>query len=248
MLLSLLSVKGSPGVTTAAAALAAVGADERRTHGHAQGLDLVELDPAGGDIEPLTGVTGDPGLPRAASDLRPESLVSHAVEAPTGVRSLLAPTSASEATGTLRAALDRWGVTLSAVGGVVVADCGRWEKAHPSAGRVAGADLVAVVCRPDARGVEHVRHALVDLRAQAWPAPVVVLAVGDRPYDVREVAGALDIAPGGTLAWDPRGAAALWREGIGQRRLGRWSSSWLARSARAVLADLQALATAVSAR
>ena len=247
MLISLISAHGAPGVSTAAAALAAVGAEERAGTGRAQMLDLVELDPAGGDLEAFTGVNGESGLLRAASDPRPEALAECAIEAPPGVRSLLAPTSAPEANSTILAAVEGWGATFSTVGGLVVADCGRWEKAHPAAGRLAGSDLVAAVCRPDPRGVEHVRHVINDVRAIVWPAPLAVVTIGDRPYGLAEVAAALGLAPGGTLAWDPKGAAALWAEGVGQRRFRRWPSCWLARSARGVLTGLVDLAVRVPA-
>jgi hypothetical protein len=238
VLVTLISAKGSPGVTTAAAALAAVGAEQRGAGGQGQAVDLVELDPSGGDIEPLTGITGESGLLRAASDLRPETVVEQAVEAPRGVRSLMAPTSGPEALATVTAAVDGWGVVLSALGGVIVADAGRWERVHPSSTRLVGSDVVAMVCRPHPKDVEHVRHISADVRSLVWPAPVVVLAVGDEPYKVDEIAGALAMAPAGTLAWDPRGASALWAEGIGSQRFRRWSSCWLARSARTVLAEL----------
>jgi MinD-like ATPase involved in chromosome partitioning or flagellar assembly len=235
VLVSLVSVKGSPGVTTAAAALAAVGAEQRGAAGWRQGLDLVELDPSGGEIEALTGVTGESGLLRAATGLRPESLAEFAVEAPAGVRSVLAPMSPPEATSTLMAAVDEWGAVLSTVGGLVVADAGRWERAHPAAGRLAGSDVVVLVCRPDAQSAEHARHVVAEVRAMSRPAPLLLVTVGVRPYGCGEVAGVLGVNPAGSLAWDPAGVTALWAEGVGGRRFRRWPSSALARSAREVL-------------
>jgi hypothetical protein len=146
------------------------------------------------------------------------------------------------------AALEGWGSVLSTYGGAVVTDAGRWEKAHPAASRLVGSGLVALVCRPDPRGVEHTRHIVDDVRALVWPAPVAVVTVGDRPYGLAEVAGVLGLPAGGALAWDPKGAAALWSEGVGARRFRRWPSSWLARSARAVAADLVHLADQVPVR
>lgn len=248
MLLTLISAKGSPGVTTSAAALAAVGAQDRAAQGTVQGVDLVELDPSGGDIEPLTGVTGASGLLGAASDLRVETLLGQAVQAPRGLRSLLAPTSSRVANATVAAALDGWGTALSQLGGVLIVDGGRWEAAQPAGARLSGADLVAMVCRPDPRGVEHVRHIAIDVRAAVYPAPVVLVTVGDQPYKAGEVAEAIGVPACGSLAWDPRGATALWDEGVGQRRFMRWPSSWLARSARAVLAELVHAASGVVAR
>jgi MinD-like ATPase involved in chromosome partitioning or flagellar assembly len=236
MVVCLVSAKGSPGVTTAAAALAAVGAEQRAEVGESQGVDLVELDPAGGDIEPLTGVIGEAGLLRAVTDLTTASVVDQAVEAPPGVRSLLAPTSGFEASSTIGAGLTTWVSVLADLGGVVVVDAGRWESTHPLASRVAGSDVVGVVCRSDVRGVEHARHVVDRLRSVA--RTVAVITVGERPYGVDEIAGVLGVARGGGLVWDPGGVAALWHEGVTQRRFRHWPRSWLARSARGVLAGL----------
>lgn len=238
MLISLVSIKGSPGVTTTAAALASVGAEHRAKQGWEQGIDLVELDPGGGDIEALTGVTGEPGLLRAATDLRLDWLPSYAVDAPAGARSLLAPMSPMEAVSTVMAAVADWGSALSAMGGVVVADAGRWERAHPASARLAGSDIVVLVLRPDARSVEHARHAVPDLRMAARSASIVLAAVGDRPYRCNEVAAVVGLDPAGTMVWDPTGAAALWGSGISRNRFRRWSASPLARSARALLTTL----------
>src|ERR671911_193562 len=65
---SLVSAKGSPGVTVAAVALTA--ATHSPEASRAGGV-LVELDPSGGDIELLTGAhSGEPSLLVAAADLR----------------------------------------------------------------------------------------------------------------------------------------------------------------------------------
>jgi len=237
MLITLISAKGSPGVTTTAAALAAVGAEQRGLEGRSQQLDLVELDPSGGDVESLTDVTGEAGLLRAVADLSIGSLVDSTVEAPPGVRSLLAPMSGFEAASTVEAGLGRWSTTLAELDATVVIDAGRWEALHVLGSRIDGADVVAVVCRPDARGIEHARHLVVRVRSLGMP--VVLVTVGDRPYSLDEIASSLDIRAGGTIAWDPGGAAALWQDGVAaERRLKRWSRSWLARSARDVSAEL----------
>lgn len=236
MLVTVVAAKGAPGVTTTASALAAVGADQRAKAGEGQRVDLVELDPYGGDVEPFTQVMGEAGLLRAVTDLRTETLEEHAIEAPPGVRSVLAPTSGFEATSTIAAGRDAWSRVLSTLGGVVVVDAGRWEQSHPLAGRVAGSDVVAVLCRPDARSVEHVRHVVPRLRGVV--GRVVLVTVGDRPYPPGEIARFLGLPTAGSVSWDPHGAAALWREGIRRRPFGGWTRSWLARSARDVLASL----------
>ena len=59
----LVSAKGSPGVTTAAAAIAAAATVDSPAL-------LVELDPAGGDVRILTGAVDDSGVVGAAGELR----------------------------------------------------------------------------------------------------------------------------------------------------------------------------------
>src|ERR671911_2689289 len=94
---SLVSAKGSPGVTVAAVALTA--ATHSPQASRADGV-LVELDPSGGDLEVLTGAhSGEPALLAAAADVRRwvggEVLAGHAVEGVGGVRALVAPTLAA---------------------------------------------------------------------------------------------------------------------------------------------------------
>jgi MinD-like ATPase involved in chromosome partitioning or flagellar assembly len=223
MLVSLISAKGSPGSTTAAVAIVAAS-------GELGGSLVVEADPAGGDIEILTGVTGEPGLLRVANDLRrhvdPQVLPAYAVTAPPGVSAILAPTAGAASASIVDSIADRLGSAFGQLAMPVVADAGRWSATQPSARRVAGSDVVLVVCRPSASSVEHARH-LLD-RVRQVNRSVAVLLVGDRPYGPQEVAAVLETQVVGALAWDPGGVASLWTEGVSKR----WLRSWLARSAR----------------
>lgn len=224
MLLALVSAKGSPGVSTAALTLTAVAGD--------RGL-LVELDPSGGSIECWTGATGEPGLIRVANGLRrsidPKALLAHAVPAPPGVRSVLAPTAGALAESTIAMTGDRLVPALAELDAVVVVDGGRWSRSQPTAQRVAGCDLIGVVCAPTVEGVEAARW-LIDPLRSTGTRPVVVL-VGDRPYSPPEVAAVVGVPVLGALAWDSRGVNTLLTTGAGRG----WSRSTLARSARSVL-------------
>lgn len=234
MLFTLISAKGSPGVTTAAAALAACAAD---------GVErlLVEMDPSGGDIEALTGMTGEPGLLRVANDLRrridPQVLPGYAVAAPPGLSSILAPTAGPAAESVVTSVADRLGAALGALPFDVIGDGGRWAPTQSSAARIGSAHVAAVVCRPTAASIEHSRH-LID-RVRQVAQPVAVVLVGDRPYGADEVAAALETAVAGVLAWDPGAVASLWAEGVTRR----WHRSWLARSARATFDALVEIAS-----
>lgn len=231
MLLALVSAKGSPGVSTAALALTAVAGD--------RGL-LVELDPSGGSVECWTGATGEPGLIRVANGLRraidSKLLLAHGVAAPRGVRSVLAPTAGGLAESTIAMTGDRLVPALAALEATVVVDAGRWSRSQPTARRIAGCDVVGVVCAPTVEGVEAARWLIDPLRSTV-AGPVVLALVGDRPYSPPEVAAVVGVPLVGVLAWDSRGVNALLTTGAGRG----WSRSALARSARSMLDALPSM-------
>lgn len=228
----LVSAKGSPGVTTAAAALAAASMPDAL---------LVELDPSGGSVQALTGEPAATGLVDVASRLRRHtrlpSVERETVLLPAGLRTVLAPLAGPTAETVIASVGDRWLPALALAAPHVVVDGGRWEPSQRTAHRVVGADLVTVVCRPTVAGVETTRHVVERLRAQAR-RPVAAVVVGDQPYPPEQAAAHLDLPLAGTIGWDPRGASALWAEGASRR----WLRSLLARSAASTLAGLGALA------
>ncbi len=237
--LVLMSTKGSPGVTTAAAALAGVAG---RT---GDGL-LVELDPAGGSVQVLSGAPAVWGLVDVAATLRrqPDAgpVAAHLALVPPGLPALLAPTAGHVAESVIGSAGDRWLRGLRAAAPDVVVDAGRWEPSQPASSRIAGADLVVVVTRPTLAAVESARLGIDQVR-RASGVPVAVLVVGRRPYAPAEIAAHLDVPLAGALAWDPRGAATLWARGVSRG----WLRSRLARSAAFALAELRGLAAPTTA-
>ncbi|MFP3901537.1 MAG: hypothetical protein ACLFXM_11835 [Acidimicrobiia bacterium] len=239
--LVLVSFKGSPGVTTAAAALAGAHSSPGR------GALLAELDPAGGAIQVLASGPAAWGLVDTAGRLRRETTAAavdeHTTELPRGIRSLLAPTAAATAHSVIASAGDRWLPGLRSAWPDVVVDAGRWEPGQRTATRIVGADLVAVACRPTVAGVETVRLGLDHLRRVAR-CPVAAVVVGHRPYTPGEVAAHLDVPVAGAIAWDPRAVAHLWGGGVTRR----WLRSRLARSAAATLRGVEELAGPTGAR
>lgn len=239
--IAMVSAKGSPGVTVSAAALVAVANGDNGTK---DGATLVELDPAGGDVEVLVGAhTGEPSLLHAAADVRrdagPEALAAHVGEPLPGVPALLAPVTAHAAGTVVESVRGAVAVGLAAVGGWVVVDAGRWEPSQRSSGRIGGADVVAVVCRSTAASIAHARDLVVPLRTASPSSAVVVVQVGNDPYPPSETAQVVDARVLGPLSWDPRGVTALWAGGATPRWLARSS---LAASAARVLDQLGALA------
>lgn len=230
---TLVSVKGSPGVTTAAVAMAAAGVVG------GESVLLVELDPSGGDVRLLSTPTpAEPNLVHAAAELRhPQGeagvLASQAVEALPSLPALLAPAGAVEAEAVLSSIGDGWGPAFRAFDGLVVVDAGRWDTGQVSARRIEGADVVGLVVRATAVSVEHARHTVAALRLAAR-APVVAVVVGERPHPPEAVAAALDLPLAGAVAWDARGAGWLWAKGATAAGV----RSSLARSATRVLAGM----------
>jgi hypothetical protein len=125
---------------------------------------------------------------------------------------------------------DRWAVALRAPG-VVVIDAGRWDCRQGTAPRIAGSDVVAVVCRSTVESVEYVRHWIGQVRETAR-CPVVAIVVGTRPYSGDEVAAATGLPLAGVVEWRRADVGALWVRGASKQVL----RSWLGRSASQALA------------
>lgn len=239
-LVALLSAKHSPGVTTAALALAATWPDGRR-------VLVAECDPAGGDLAACQGLPLEPGITSLAASNRhgfdPTTLPTHTQYLASGTEVLVGPTSADHAAAALSALAAQVGPVLQDVPYTdVLADCGRVDRNGPTWPLVARADIVILVTRPNLAGVEHARSRLRVLD-QLCSRPVLLL-VGESPYPVAEVAASLGCEVVGVLADDPTAADAL-LAGRSGRRLSR---SLLLRSTRTVaealcgLLDLQGAA------
>ena len=225
MLLGLVSAKGAPGVTSAALALTA-----------ASGGLMVELDPSGGSVDCWLSGTGEPGLIRAASALRrhadPDVIAAAASDVVPGARVLRAPTSGVLAESTIVALGDRLLPLLGELDETVVVDGGRWARSQPTARRLIGCDVVALVCAPTVDGIEAARWQAEQLSRLF--DHVALVPVGDRPYGPTEIAGATGAEVAGTIAWDRRGLGRLLDRGAG----GGWHRTSLARSALQILRSL----------
>lgn len=228
MLIGLISAKGSPGVTTAALAFAAV-----------LGIDglLIELDPSGGSLECWTGTTDEPGLVRTASALRrtisSESLVYGTAQTPDGVSSILAPTSGLLAESAVAAIGERLSIATADLDRTVVLDAGRWARSQTTARRLSGCHAILVVCHPTLAGIEAARS-ITDALNAAVGCPVALLLNGEKPYKDREVAEATGLPVAGTLPWDSRAVNDLMLDGPSRG----WLRTGLARSARTALATI----------
>lgn len=231
MLLTVGSVKGSPGATTAALALAG------RWPGGGVPI-VVEADPAGGDLLARFELDAYPGMvslaaaarrtasPRAAdaraADARAPALRSagaellwqHTQRLPGGLpvvvgamggeqaKAALAALAASGGTAVLRDAAD----AADAARAVVIVDCGRVDPASAAAPIIRAADAMVVVVRPRADELAHLATLLPTLTG--WCATVWLVRVGDG-YPPRDIERELQVPVLGSLPDDPKGAAAL---------------------------------------
>jgi MinD-like ATPase involved in chromosome partitioning or flagellar assembly len=229
------SVKGAPGATTTALAMAAT---------WPRPALLAELDPDGGDMRyRLDGDEGEPldpepGLLTFASVIMDGPDVrDHLQVLPGGLEVLVGLPS-----GDASEALDRrWaavGALLEATPGRdVIADCGRLHPLSPLEELFPYADCLVLVTRPTVDGVAHLR-ARIEAMDDAPPVYVVVVTGSADARSARQVQAVLDHADLpttvlGRIAYDPVAAGTL---------AGEWSDrlsrSWLMRSARDVSAQL----------
>ena len=241
-LLPLCSVKGAPGVTTAACALGAVWPRERPTP------IVVECDPAGGDLAARFGLEVTRGVVSltvalerehdvaAVADRNPlSSTLSSCAAAstwwwpPPRPRRCGCPSTASPRT-------SRSWPTRAATSSPTAAAwrAGARGSARPIARLIQRAGLVVVVARPTLEEIQHLHAWLPSLNALR--VQVLVLLSQRGPYPPEEIATALDIPVIGTLPFDPAGAAVL--SGGGRGIPGRSLS--LLRAARGVADTLAA--------
>ncbi|MFF3669855.1 hypothetical protein [Microtetraspora malaysiensis] len=198
--IGLASVKGSPGVTTFALALATA---------WPVGLPvlLAELDASGGDIAGCFRLPPDPGVASLATEIRrdrdPELLFRNAQTLPTGVKVIPAPVGPGQA----QAALTALAVTLPEVvqrlprNVSLLADLGRLNR--PSIELANSMDRLLILAKPRLADLVHLEGL-----AEAVPHAELVL-VGQGPYPPGEVTDAVGLKILAHLRHDPAAQAFL---------------------------------------
>lgn len=230
-LIALASIKGSPGVTTTALALAAASVDR-------SDVIVAELDPSGGDLAARFGCPFEPGLiSLAAASRRPiedARLTDHCQQILGSLRVIVGQPSGDRSETMLRLVSERglWR-QLADVETLLLADCGRFDSHSPALPIVQASTALVVVCRPVLNELQHVHSRLPGLRRVA--ERVAVALVGHGPYGAAEVGESLDVDVLGTLAIDRDAARVLNGEPGGRRALARLP---LLRSASAVMRAL----------
>ena len=231
MIIAVGSVKGSPGATTAALALA-----DRWPVGNVP--LVVEADPAGGDLGARFGLAAARGLVTLAAAGRRgdrvsdgRSLTEHVHELPGGLPVVTAPAGAEQARQVLgELAGGGWSLLWGAArrGRTMIVDCGRLDPLSPAAPawRAADALLVVLRARDDEIGHLAARWQVLD----SWGLPAWYLLPtqvdGSRERRMRDLVRILGPQVLGPLPYDLAAAQVLagrrrQRRGIRRSALGR---------------------------
>jgi len=204
---ALASVKGSPGVTTAALAMAARWPAGRK-------VLLVEADPFGGDLAPRYGATVTGGLASlfaaARRALRSEAVWDHAHLLPGGLPVLFGLTGLRQAVANEHA----WPAIATALAELdadVVVDVGRLLPDFAGGvGAVLGeADALVVLCPSSLEAMVHLQDALPGLVAERRGRRLLVVPTGSAGYSAHDIAHTLDVVVGPAIPDDRAAAAAL---------------------------------------
>lgn len=209
---ALCSLKGSPGVTTLAAAIASTWLPERR-------VVLAELDPSGGDLAARFTTSTEKGVVSMAAAGRhgAADIEEHLTTLPGGLSVLLGSPSADQIrnavsvlkSGPLAAALESFD-------GDFILDCGRIDSVSPAVDVLQIASFVVLVMRATLADVTHVAAGRQTIRTAGQ---VGVVVVDSGPYSDAEIADALDLPVLARIPFDRMGAAVLGGERGSERAL-----------------------------
>jgi MinD-like ATPase involved in chromosome partitioning or flagellar assembly len=228
------SIKGAPGVTTTATALATAWPTGRR-------VLLVEADPFGGDLAAWSGVAPSSGLwsllAAGRRGLNSEAVWKHAANLPAGLPILYGLASADQAVANEAA----WPVVAEALAALeadVVIDAGRLLP-HFAGGigpLLSVADVLMLLCPPTLAGIVHLKTFLPALSALPSSMRLMVQPTGQRGFSSDEIASTLSVNVAPPIPHDAKGATALSENAPG------WATrkSVLAKWARSCAAELAA--------
>ena len=229
------SIKGAPGVTTTATALAESWPSGRR-------VLLVEVDPFGGDLAAWFGVAPSTGLwsllAAGRRGLDPHAVWEHATTSPTGLPVLYGLATADQAVAN-EAAWPAVAEALAALEGDVIVDAGRLLP-HFAGGigpLLSVADVLLVLCPPTLAGIVHLKAALPSLIATSTTRRTLVLPTAQKGFSSEEIAATLKINVAPPIPHDPRGAAALGASTIGSARAKNTLAKWARRTSAELVAS-----------
>ena len=232
MIVVVASIKGAPGVTTTATALASAWPPDRR-------VLLVEADPFGGDLAAWFGVAPTTGLwsllAAGRRGLDPQAVWQHATNLPTGLAVLYGLAGADQAVANEAA----WPVVAEALTGLgadVVIDAGRLLP-HFGGGigpLLSNSEVLMVLCDPTLAGIVHLKTSLPLLVPPSSSRQLVMVPTAKKGFSPDEIASTLNIEVAPRIPHDPKGTAALCAHDIGWAK----SKSALAKWAQSTATDL----------
>ena len=211
MLITLASLKASPGVTTAALALAALWPGE-------QNVLVLEADPAGGDLAARFSLDPVPGLvslsAAARRDHRVDVAFEHALQLPGGLPVVCAPAAAEQATSSLELltgdGAPLWANLAQDPDVVAVVDCGRLDPGSHTHRILATANVALLVARPSLDECDRLAKSLdtLALRAEATKTELGLVLSGPG-FDRNQVQANMRMRVWAQLPHDRKGAAWL---------------------------------------
>ena len=212
MLIAIGSLKASPGVSTAALALAAMWPGEQQ-------VLLVEADPSGGVLCPRFTLTPERDLVSLSAEARSrhdvQVLFDHATELPGGLPVITAPRGAEQATSALNLLVGDGALLWRAVAAdpdlVVIVDCGRLDPGSPAHRLLAAADVALVCARPVLEEADVLAERLNSFlaRAEASDTELGLVLIGAGAFSAEQVAAAMAMRVWAVLPADARAAATL---------------------------------------
>lgn len=243
MLVAVVSVKGSPGVTTFALALASSWPARHWSI-------LVEADPSGGDLAWRFALDSSPGLLSLAAAARRDTdqrlLWQHAQQLPGEVPAVCAPVDAGRSRRALSELLESgpgrvevFGSAARAPGASVIVDCGRVDEVSPVLPVVQRADTVLLLSDARSDALTHLIDGFPRMRRWNDATRLVLVGPGHSAAEVEREVGAEVV---GHLPEDPLGASVLAGERADSRRTRRrWSRSGLGAAAADIARTVAAL-------
>lgn len=218
MLIALASLKASPGVTTAALALAALWPGEQQ-------VLAIEADPAGGDLAARFGFDPTPGLvslsAAARRDHRAQVAFEHAQQLPGGLAVIAAPAAAEQAGSALELltgdGLPLWSNLAQDPDVLAVVDCGRLDHGSHAHRIVAAADVALLLARPTLDECDRLAKSLdvLAIRAEATKTELGLVLSGPG-FDRDQVEASMRMRVWAQLPHDRKGAA--WLGGVAGKR------------------------------
>lgn len=211
------SAGASPGVSALAMALGMA-----RCRVGADGIVLIEADPAGGRLAPRFGLAADPSLATYVSDARRGSSVELVMRNSQRIGSLAAlacPVDPELTRQVLARGGDDLALLVRDVGLDAVVDLGRLDEGSEALPFAVRADQVLLVTRPrfdEVQALLYRRRLLVDAGCT-----VGLVTIGDEPHHPDEVAGVVDLALLAALPDHAAVASAFGGGRFNERRLVR---------------------------